>query len=328
MDTGRRPVKARSAPKENRYASIPRMYGQHRRGGTILAAVTLIVLADGRELDIQVTGPQDGIPLVMHHGTPGSLVRFRAIDEAVHRRGLRMVTYSRAGYGASTRRPGRTVADIAADVTAVLDHIGAQRCLTLGWSGGGPHALASAALLPGRVVAATTIASVGPYGAENLDFLEGMGEGNIEEFGAALAGEAKLAAALDEAAAELRGAGPADVMEAMSTLLPPEDLAVLAGEAGEELAAQVNEGVRLGAAGWIDDDLAFVNAWGFSVADIGVPVFLWQGDRDLMVPFAHGRWLAERIPGAVAHLMPGEGHLSVFTNRVDEVLDELAATLD
>jgi pimeloyl-ACP methyl ester carboxylesterase len=304
------------------------MYGQHRPSGTILAAVTPIVLADGRELDIQVTGPQHGIPLVMHHGTPGSLVRFRVIEEAVRRRGLRMVTYSRAGYGGSTRKPGRTVADIAADVTAVLDHIGAERCVTLGWSGGGPHALASAALLPRRVVAATTIASVGPYDAEGLDFLEGMGEGNIEEFGAALAGEAKLTAALDESAAELLGAGPDEVVESMSTLLPAEDLAVVVGEAGEELAAQISEGVRLGAAGWVDDDLAFVKPWGFAVQDIRVPVFLWQGDRDLMVPFAHGRWLAERIPGAVAHLMPGEGHLSVFTNRVDEVLDELVATLD
>ena len=295
--------------------------------GTILAAVTLIVLADGRELDIQVTGPQHGIPLVMHHGTPGSLVRFRVIEEAVHRRGLRMVTYSRAGYGGSTRKPGRAVADIAADVTAVLDHIGAERCVTLGWSGGGPHALASAALLPGRVVAATTIASVGPYGIDDLDFLAGMGQGNIEEFGAALAGEPPLAAALDEAAVELRGAGPDKVVASMSTLLPDEDRAVLVGEVGEELAAQIAEGVRLGASGWIDDDLAFVNHWGFSVDDITVPVFVWQGDRDLMVPFAHGRWLADRIPGAVAHLQPGEGHISVFINRVDEVLDELAAAL-
>lgn len=303
------------------------MYRHQSTCGTILAAVTLIDLADGRALDIQVTGPQDGIPLVMHHGTPGSLVRFRAIEEAVHRKGLRMVTYSRAGYGASTRKPGRSVADIAADVTAVLDHIGAERCVTLGWSGGGPHALASAALLPDRVIAATTIASVGPYGIDDLDFLAGMGEGNIEEFGAALMGERTLSAALDEAAVELRGAGPAQVVESMSTLLPAEDRAALVGEPGEELAAQITEAVRHGAAGWIDDDLAFVNPWGFSVDDIKIPVFLWQGDRDLMVPFAHGRWLAERIPGAVAHLLPGEGHISVFTNRVDEILDELIATL-
>ena len=287
--------------------------------------MTLIELADGRSLDIQVSGPQDGTPLVMHHGTPGSLARFRVIEEAVYGRGLRLVTYSRAGYGASTRKPGRSVADIAADLEAVLDHIGAQHCLILGWSGGGPHALASAALLPGRVLAATTLASVAPYDADGLDFLAGMGEGNIEEFGAAIAGEKEISAALDEEAVQLRDAATADVVESMSTLLPDVDRAALAGEAGDELTAQMAEGLRLGASGWIDDDLAFVKPWGFAVEEITVPVFLWQGDKDLMVPFEHGRWLADRIPRSVAHLLPGEGHISIVLNHIDAILDELGA---
>ncbi len=301
------------------------MYRHHGRCATILCAVTLIELADGRSLDIQVSGPPDGTPLVMHHGTPGSLVRFRVIEEAVHGRGLRLVTYSRAGYGASTRKPGRSVADDAADLEAVLDHIGAQSCLILGWSGGGPHALASAALLPGRVLAATTLASVAPYDADGLDFLAGMGEGNIEEFGAAIVGGKELSAALDEEAAQLRDAATEDVVESMSTLLPDVDRAVLAGEPGDELTAQIAEGVRLGASGWIDDDLAFVKPWGFAVEEITVPVYLWQGDKDLMVPFEHGRWLADRIPRSVAHLLPGEGHISIVLTRIDAILDELAA---
>jgi pimeloyl-ACP methyl ester carboxylesterase len=301
------------------------MYRHRRQCATILCAVTLIELADGRSLDIHVSGPGDGIPLVMHHGTPGSLVRFRVIEEAVHGRGLRLVTYSRAGYGASSRKRGRSVADVAADLEAVLDHIGAQRCLTLGWSGGGPHALASAALLPGRVLAATTLASVAPYDADGLDFLAGMGEGNIEEFGAAIAGEKEISAALDEEAAQLRDAAAEEVVESMSTLLPDVDRAALAGEAGDELTAQIAEGVRLGASGWIDDDLAFVKPWGFAVEEIAVPVHLWQGDKDLMVPFEHGRWLADRVPRGVAHLLPGEGHISIVLNHIDAILDELAA---
>jgi pimeloyl-ACP methyl ester carboxylesterase len=260
----------------------------------------------------------------MHHGTPGSLVRFRVIEEAVHGRGLRLVTYSRAGYGESTRKQGRSVADVAADLEAVLDHIGAQRCLILGWSGGGPHALASAALLPGRVLAATTLASVAPFDADGLDFLAGMGEGNIEEFGAAIAGEKEISAALDEEAAQLRAADTEDVVESMSTLLPDVDRAALAGEAGDELTAQIAEGVRLGASGWIDDDLAFVKPWGFAVEEITVPVYLWQGDKDLMVPFEHGQWLADRIPRSVAHLLPGEGHISIVLNHIDAIVDELA----
>jgi pimeloyl-ACP methyl ester carboxylesterase len=113
------------------------------------------------------------------------------------------------------------------------------------------------------------------------------------------------------------------VVEAMSGLLPAVDRAALAGEGGEEFAAQLAEALRPGSDGWLDDDLAFVSPWGFDVGDISVPTFLWQGDEDLMVPYAHGRWLAEHVPGMAAHLLPGEGHISVFLAHLDEVLDEL-----
>jgi pimeloyl-ACP methyl ester carboxylesterase len=289
--------------------------------------VTFIKLPDGRLLDIRVSGPAGGTPLVMHHGTPGSLVPFRSVEDAVHRRGLRMVTYSRAGYGGSTRRPGRSVADVVPDFAALLDHLGAERCVTLGWSGGGPHALAVAALLPDRVAGATLFAGVGPYGEPDLDFLAGMGQENIDEFGAALKGHDTLAPALAEIAAGLAGASVAQLIESTSTLMPDVDRAALQGATGEDFAAQCAESVRTGAAGWTDDDLAFVGPWGFDPAGITVPTFLWQGDADLMVPFAHGRWLAERIPGAAAHLLAGEGHISAFVNRVDEALDELVGTL-
>jgi pimeloyl-ACP methyl ester carboxylesterase len=288
--------------------------------------MTLIQIAPGRVLELEVTGPDHGFPFVMQHGTPGSLVRFRPIEAAVHRRGLRMVTYSRPGYGGSTRLEGRRVADVAPDLAAVLDHLGAERCVTLGWSGGGPHALAAAALLPDRVAAATSVAGVAPYDAPGLDFMAGMGEDNVEEFGAAVAGAAQLAPALEAAAVEmLAGAGPAELIEQLSGLLPEVDRAALAGDAGKDLADHFAEAVRNGAHGWIDDDLAFVAPWGFDLDAITVPTFLWQGDADLMVPFAHGGWLAEHVPGTVAHLLPGEGHISVCMTRLDEVLDELVA---
>jgi pimeloyl-ACP methyl ester carboxylesterase len=289
--------------------------------------MTFIALADGRLLDIRVTGPQDGTPLVMHHGTPSSVATFRSLEQAAHRRGLRMVTYSRAGYGASTRKPGRAVADIVPDLETLLDHLGAERCVTLGWSGGGPHALASAALAPGRVAAATLLASVAPYGVPDLDFMAGMGQDNIDEFGAALKGEQALAPALEELAAQMRSGGAEATVEALSSLLPDVDRAAAKGEFGEDLAAAIAEGVRESAAGWIDDDLAFTKPWGFEVGEVTVPTFLWQGDLDLMVPFAHGRWLAEHIPGVVSHLHAGEGHVSVWANRVEELLDELTAVL-
>lgn len=294
---------------------------------SILAGMAILTLADGRSLEVLVSGREDGVPLVVHHGTPGGAARFGAFERAVHGRGLRLVTYSRPGYGASSRLRGRRVADAAADLAAVLDHLGAERCVTLGWSGGGPHVLARAALLPERVAAACCVAGVGPYGREDLDFLAGMGEDNVHEFGAAVQGEEVLAQELGPAAGQLRDSSPADLISAMSSLLPPVDAAALAGEPGEDLAAHFAYGLRDGADGWIDDDLAFTRDWGFDLGEIAVPVFLWQGGADLMVPFAHGGWLAEHVPGAVVHLEPDDGHVSVVFNHLDELFDELTSVL-
>ncbi len=206
--------------------------------------VTTIDLPDGRVLDIDISGPDDGVPLFFHHGTPGAVTPFRSIARAAHERGLRLVTYSRAGYGASTRNPGRAVVDVVPDVTAVLDHLGAERCVVGGWSGGGPHALATGARLGDRVAGVLVIAGVGPYGAEGLDFLAGMGEQNIEEFGLALAGEDALRPAHERDAVELRTTDAAGIIRELSTLLPEVDVAVITDELGEDLAASFAEGLR------------------------------------------------------------------------------------
>ncbi|MBO9520239.1 MAG: alpha/beta hydrolase [Nocardioidaceae bacterium] len=286
-----------------------------------------LTLPGGRTLDLRVSGPEDGVPFVFHHGTPGSVTPVRLVERAVHAAGLRLVTFSRPGYGASSRRAGRSVADDAADVAAILDDLGAERCVTAGWSGGGPHALATAVALPDRVAGVATIAGAAPYGVEGVDFLDGMGEQNVEEFGTAIAGEEDLRVFLDREAVELRDVDAAGIVAALSTLLPDSDRAVLTDEYGEDLAANLREGIRLGVDGWVDDDLAFVTPWGFDLDALAVPAFCWQGEEDLMVPPAHGRWLAAHVPGAVPHLLPGEGHLSVGVGRIEEIVGELAATL-
>jgi pimeloyl-ACP methyl ester carboxylesterase len=289
--------------------------------------MTDVVLPDGRTLDATITGPPDGVPLVFHHGTPGSALQFGYIQRAAAARGLRLVTWSRPGYGGSTRSPGRRVADVATDTAAVLDEIGADRCLVAGWSGGGPHALACAALLPNRVMGTLSIASVAPYTADGLDWLAGMGEDNLEEFGAATRGEAVLRAFLDAARPELEHIKADDISRSMTSLLPSVDTAVLTGEFAEHLAASFHEAVRPGVDGWLDDDLAFTRPWGFELADIAGPTLLWQGSEDLMVPFAHGQWLAAHLPTVTAHLEPGEGHLSITLGSLDGMLDELAGLL-
>jgi pimeloyl-ACP methyl ester carboxylesterase len=283
----------------------------------------LIGAPGGRNLHIEITGPESGTPLLFHHGTPGSVLPFTGFQRAVHQHGLRLVRYSRAGYGQSTRLPGRTIADVVPDVTAILDHIAAPRCLVAGRSGGGPHALATAALRPERVAGALIIASFAPYDAPGLDFLAGMGELNIELFGRALRGEPELRPALEAKAQELRANDSTAILHGWQTLLPDVDRAALTGQYATDLAANQAEALRPGVDGWVDDDLAFVQPWGFSVADIAVPTFLWHGTEDLFVPFAHGQWLASNIPDATTHLLSGEGHLSLAAAALDAMLTEL-----
>ncbi|MDQ6640909.1 MAG: alpha/beta hydrolase [Actinomycetota bacterium] len=290
-----------------------------------------LLLAHGRALDIQISSGSGGPPLLWHHGTPGAVTPFSVVQGAAERLGLTLVTWSRPGYGSSARQPGRTVADVAADVTSVLEHVGADRCVTAGWSGGGPHALATAALLPERVAGALSIASIAPYGADDLDFLGGMGVQNIEEFGAALAGEDRLRAVLAAECAALSNAQANDIVGGLATLLPDVDRAVLTADAGrdfgEDLAASFREALRTGIEGWVDDDLAFTRPWGFDLDTLAVPTFVWQGDEDLMVPFAHGQWLSSQISGVTAHLLAGEGHISISVGAMDRMLEELAGTL-
>lgn len=281
-----------------------------------------VELADGRRLDVRVTGPEDGTVFLYHHGTPGAATRTRAVERAVHDRGMRAVTFARPGYGSSTRWAGRRVVDVVPDAAAVLDELGAERCVVAGWSGGGPHALACAARL-GRVSAALVIAGVAPYGQPDLDFLAGMGEDNVVEFSAAVEGEGPLREFLEEAAPALREVTPEGIVASLESLLPPVDREVLTDEFGEDMAQSIRDALRVGVDGWFDDDMAFVGPWGFDLEEIAVPVTAWQGTEDLMVPVAHGRWLSTRIPGVHSHIEQGEGHLSIGLGALDRMLDEL-----
>jgi pimeloyl-ACP methyl ester carboxylesterase len=279
---------------------------------------------DGRRLEVLTAGPETGLPLVFHTGTPSGLVAPAPVTAAASARGLRTVLYARPGYDGSTPRPGRVVADAAGDVAAILDHLGADQFLTAGSSGGGPHALACAALLPGRCLAAASVAGVAPYQAEGLDWLAGMGPENIEEYSAAAAGENALTGFLAAAAREISDLTGAGVAAALGELAAAADTAVLTGEFADDLARSFRAAVRDGPAGWRDDDLAFVRDWGFTVTSVQVPVAIWQGGQDRMVPFSHGAWLAEQVSGARAHLLPGDGHLTLITSRFGEILDDLA----
>lgn len=270
-----------------------------------------------------VGGPEGAVPLIFHNGTPSSGRLYAPFVQAASKRGLRMASFSRAGYGNSTRRPGRKVADVVSDVVAVLDQLGADRCYTLGWSGGGPHALACAALLPARLIAAATVGGLAPYDAEGIDWMAGMGQENVEVFHAARAGDSALLDVVERAAVWAAFATPGEVVASLGDLVSDADRAAISGESAVWLADVFRDSVRNGIWGWYDDEVALVGPWGFDVRDINVAVSIWQGAKDRTTPFAHGEWLASHIPGVRPHLLPDHGHLSLGVASFGLLLDDL-----
>ncbi|MGH3422120.1 MAG: alpha/beta fold hydrolase [Streptosporangiaceae bacterium] len=274
---------------------------------------------DGRILAIEEAGDPNGRPVLVHMGTPNSRHLYQpvTIDAAV--RGLRLISYDRPGYGGSDPQPGRTIADCAADVRAICAELGIARLAMWGISGGGPHVLACAALLPDLVAAAASLASLAPYPAEGLDWFAGMGQENVDDFKLMLKDPAAAWAKAEQDRTAMLSASAADLHKQFATLLTPTDAAVMTGAVAEHLAFCVRDGLAPGVEGWGEDGKAMAEPWGFAVTDITVPVLLMHGREDQFVPFGHGEWLAARIPGAEARLLDHDGHLTLTESRIGEV---------
>jgi pimeloyl-ACP methyl ester carboxylesterase len=266
---------------------------------------------DGRTLSVSEWGDPTGYPVITFHGTPGSRIGYWMPEPEIWARfGLRKFSFDRPGYGESTRLPGRSVADVVPDVLTIADAFGLRRFAITGGSGGGPHVLACAALLPDRVSRALASASAAPFDSEGIDFTAGMNEGNIREFNAAIDGEAALRQVLEPenvVMIERLTNGRSDFLGDDYEM--PEADRVVMEKYQRAAAAHLLTAVAPGIDGWVDDDLAFVKPWGFDVASSGVPVVLSYGRHDTLVPGAHGDWLAAHVPGAVAWVDDGTGHM-------------------
>jgi pimeloyl-ACP methyl ester carboxylesterase len=280
-------------------------------------------------LEILTGGPADGFPLVYHSGTPSGAAPFGVLVDAGAERGFRTITYSRPGYGTSAAARGRVVADAATDTHRLLGSLGYSDdspFVTAGWSGGGPHALACAALLSDRCRGAAVIAGVAPFEAAGLDWTAGMADENLEEFEMARKGPEALAELLGTVSELLTAlTEPAALAEGFGGLVTDRDRETIVNSGlGTYLIEALAQAVLESPAGWRDDDLAFVSPWGFDPGAIDQPVGIWQGTEDLMVPATHGRWLASEIPSARLELGEGEGHLSMALIAIPQLLDDFA----
>jgi pimeloyl-ACP methyl ester carboxylesterase len=281
---------------------------------------------DGRTLAVAIGGDPAGRPVLIHMGTPNSRWLYPPHERDAAERGLRLICYDRPGYGGSSPQPGRTVADCAGDVRAICAALHIDRLAMWGISGGGPHVLACAALLPDLVAAAASLASLAPYGADGLDYFAGMGQDNVDDFKLFRTDQAAARAKLETDREGLLAASGDNVAKEMESLLTPTDAAVLTGELAEFLTSSMQDGLALSGEGWWEDTCMSL-PWGFELADISVPVLLMHGREDKFVPFGHGEWLAAHIPGVEARLLDHDGHLTLVQNRIPEVHAWLASRL-
>jgi pimeloyl-ACP methyl ester carboxylesterase len=267
---------------------------------------------DGRTLMAAVWGRSPEDPVFLVHGTPGSRLGQLPVERQLDRLNVRVITYDRPGYGQSDRQPGRRVRNAAEDVAAIADQLGLDTFGVVGRSGGAPHALACAALLPERVTRTAVMVSLAPRSAEGLDWYAGMTDSNIDAFRAAEAGAHRLRPLL---AARIEGIReqPRALLQALREELPPADLNVIRDPGlRSSLARNYAEAVRSGDDGWNDDVLAFVQPWGFDPAAITGRVDLWHGEDDVFSPVEHTKWLAAHIPGAHLMLEPGAAHFAAW----------------
>jgi pimeloyl-ACP methyl ester carboxylesterase len=275
--------------------------------------------ADGRQLQVLEGGVPNGRPVLVHNGTPNSRLLYEPSVRLAEARGIRMISYDRPGYGGSDRDPGRSVASCAKDVRAIADALGIERLAVWGISGGGPHAIACAALLPDLIPAVAVLASIAPWGAEGLDYFEGMGRENVEDFELTVTDRAAARAKHEHDRVESLAATPETIYTTMETLLSSVDREALTPALTQFLYESTQVGLAPGADGWWDDDMAFTEPWGFELEQIRTPVLLLHGRQDRFVPFGHGEWLARHIPGVEARLSDNDGHLTLLENHLEGV---------
>ena len=281
-------------------------------------------LRDGRALDYITNEVTSETAILFHHGTPGECTLWSNWLAEIS--DVQAIAASRPGYGLSDRRRARTVASDLEDQAELIEHLGVRKFISIGWSGGGPHAINMTRHL--ACAGAITLAGVGEWGHDDLDFLAGMGPENHEEFGAALAGESAIESWMAINAPGFAAVTGAELIAAFGGLIGEADKRALTPEVAEHDAASYRRALQEGFYGWLDDDLAFVQKFGFSLSQISKPVLVWQGDDDFMVPRAHSEWLARNIPTAQLNFVPGHGHISLVEQYRGEILNQARKLLE
>ena len=275
-----------------------------------------------------VAGPEGAPLLVFHTGTPGSPYIYVGMIRECEARGLRIACLARPGYSGSDPLPGRTYADGPADTAVVAGELDADRLYVIGHSGGGGPALADGALLEERVRAVAVSATTAPRLQMGSGWRDGLDLANGEEIAAMEEGEGVLRELLEIRAESMRAIESGEQITAdedFGRFYSQVDRDCFTGDFLDFVIDAYPRSVSHGVDGWIDDDFGFFGEWGFDPTEVRVPVTVWQGGQDRIIPVAHGKWFADHVPGARFQLHPEDGHVSLLHRRFGAMLDDLIA---
>jgi len=267
-------------------------------------------------------GDPDGLPLIYCHGFPGSGREACLLDAPARAAGARVIAPHRPGYGNSDFTPLRRMADWARDVAALADHLGLARFALLGVSGGAPYALACAWSLRGRIDGCTLVCPLGPVYLEAV--LAQMNPLVRLNLGLARRVPVLYDLLVGSLTAGLDAARPAPLVRLRRLNLNAADRAALAGPGiGRILDQSIADALRGGARGARQDLALYLRDWGFPLEELNLPVDLWHGAADAIVPLSHAHWYARHLPRVRLHLVPGEGHYSLPLGHAGTILRTL-----
>ena len=282
-----------------------------------------LALADGRTLAWAEYGDPAGEPLLFFHGLPSSRKFGGAVAEDAASMGVRLIVPDRPGFGESSPQPGRRFVDWGADVGALTEHLGVDRFLAAGISGGGVYTLVTAHQFPSRVRAAGVISGAGEI--TDVAHLDGMHPQNRALFELALSGGVEaVTQAMAPMMELLQNADPDQLFDQMMSDLPPADRDLLdrRRDIRDAMSADGVEATKQGAEPVAHEAWLFVQPWGFDPAEITVPVVLWHGSDDRNAPLSHAQALAAKIPNAELVEWADMGHLTSL-ERAKDILGHL-----
>lgn len=286
----------------------------------VLFRTTIVRTPDGRDLLVESTGDPTGRTLLFHNGTPTSRKIFQDMAEEANTRGAHLLCYDRPGYGGSTPHPKRTVANSVGDVSAIAHHFEIERMAVWGMSGGGPHAIATAVLLPELICAAATFASLAPMMTSNFDYFEGMPEKKRKQRNLYFSNPVAFRQHLLESREEIMNA----TEEFLDTKLQAMPVEARVSKSFYRFSYETMRlAVKNGIEGYWEDYQAFFSEWEVDFARNTTPIQLWHGQRDLDVPYQHSQWLSRAIPHSELHLTHMDGHFSILENHRVEVMEWL-----